>query len=106
MSIASPTRDGAPRTATVAIVVKKALVVLLVLVVLLTGLPILMGMSGMATCFDCGPAVLLGAGCVLAVLASAVALLFALFVRRLRLRRDIVLSSLHSFLLERPPRLA
>ena len=86
---------------------KKALVVLLVLLVVLTGLPIpmAMGMGGMAACQDCGPAVLVGA-CTLAVLAAGVALFLALLATWLRTQRESMRLLLHSFLLERPPRLA
>ena len=86
---------------------KKALVVLLVLLVVMTGLPIpmAMGMGGMAACQDCGPAVLVGA-CTFAVLAAAVGLAVVLLATRLRNRRESIPLLLHSFLLERPPRLA
>ncbi|MFP5319164.1 MAG: hypothetical protein ACLGI2_12850 [Acidimicrobiia bacterium] len=83
---------------------KKALVVLLVLVVVVTGLPIVMGMSAMAPCADCGPAVL--AACSVAILAAGVAIVLALLALRLGTRRQAVRLLLHSFLLERPPRLA
>lgn len=85
---------------------KKALVVLLVVVVIVTGLPVLMGMSGMASCRDCGPALLVGAACAVAILAAGVALLVALLMQRLRRRTAAVRLLLHTFLLERPPRLA
>jgi hypothetical protein len=87
------------------LVVKKALLVLLVLVVVVTGLPVVVGGSSMATCPECGPT--LGAvACTVAILAGGVALLLALLARRLRSRRDVMAPLLHSFLLERPPRLA
>ena len=85
---------------------KKTLVVLLVVVVVVTGLPVLMTMSGMASCSDCGPAVLAGATCAVAILAAGVALLLAVFAQRLRRRTTVVRLLLHTFLLERPPRLA
>ncbi|HUR17609.1 MAG TPA: hypothetical protein VMZ51_01575 [Acidimicrobiales bacterium] len=85
---------------------KKALLVLLVVLVVLTGLPILMGMAGMASCPDCGPAVLAGATCAMAILAAGVALLFALFTQSLRSGTAVMRLQLHTFLLERPPRLA
>lgn len=84
---------------------KKALVVLLLVVVVFTGLPILMGMSGMATCQDCGPAVLM-ASCTLAILTAGAALALSLLSLRFRSHREPVRLVLHSFLLERPPRLA
>lgn len=83
---------------------KKALVVLLVLIVVLTGLPIMMGMDGMAACSDCGPATLVGA-CVLAILAAGAALLVIFSGVRIGNRRDALQRLLHNFLLERPPRL-
>lgn len=85
---------------------KKALLVLLVVVLVLTGLPVLMGMAGMASCPECGPAVLAGAGCAMAILAAGAALLLALFTQRLGSRTAVIRPQLHSFLLERPPRLA
>lgn len=85
---------------------KKTLVVLLVVVVIVTGLPVLMTMSGMASCSDCGPAVLAGATCAVAILAAGVALLLAVFTQRLRSRTAVARLLLHTFLLERPPRLA
>ncbi len=91
---------------TVGPVVKKALVVLLVVVVVLTGMPVIAGMSGMASCPDCGPAVVAGATCAAAILVAGVALLLALLTRRLRSRMAVVQLPLHTFLLERPPRLA
>ena len=86
---------------------KKGLVVLLVLLVVMTGLPIpmAMGMGGMAACEDCGPAMLVGA-CTFAVLAAAIGLAVVLLATRLRNRRESIPLLLHSFLLERPPRLA
>jgi len=84
--------------------VKKALVVVLVVLVVATGLPILMGMSGMAVCHDCGPALVLSCG--FAVLAAGVAFMLTLLSVRHRSRGDITRLLLHSFLLERPPRLA
>ena len=85
---------------------RKALVVLVVVVLVATGLPILMTMSGMAACPDCGPALVAGAGCMVAVLAAGVALLLAVAAGRHRNHDETVRASLHSFLLERPPRLA
>jgi len=85
--------------------VKKALYVLLVVVVLFTGMPVLVSMSGMATCPDCGPAISMGSMCAMATLAIGVGTL-ALLIHSMRRRRDALQLSLHSFLLERPPRLA
>lgn len=78
--------------------------VLLVLVVVVTGLPIVMGMSAMAPCADCGPAVV--AACTVAILAAGVAIVLALVALRLGSRRQPMRLLLRSFLLERPPRLA
>lgn len=84
---------------------KKALVVVLVVLVVATGLPILMGMSGMAMCQDCGPA-LVSASCGFAVLVAGVTLVLTLLSLRLRSRGEIIRLLLHSFLLDRPPQLA
>ncbi len=81
---------------------KKTVVVLLILVVIVTGLPILMNVSGMATCHDCGPATV-AASCGLAFLAVGFALMLALFSYRLRGRRDATRAWLQGFALERPP---
>ena len=79
---------------------------LLVVVVMVTGMPVVMGMAGMAWCADCGPAVLVGPACVAAILAAGVTLLVALIAERLRRRDEAFRGLLRSFLLERPPRLA
>lgn len=84
---------------------KKALVISLVVIVVMTGLPVLMSMSGIAQCHDCGDAVV-SMVCVLAVLAVGVAMLLLLAGVRLRLGDDLSRLRLHTFLLERPPRLA
>lgn len=84
---------------------KKALVILLLVVIVFTGLPIMMGMAGMAMCQDCGPAVLM-ISCTLAILAASAAFALSLFAIRSRSRREPARLLLHSFLLERPPRLA
>ncbi len=84
---------------------KRALFVVLVVVVLLTGMPVLVSMSGMATCPDCGPAISAGSMCAMATLAIGVGAL-ALLTQPMRRRRDLLRLFLHSFLLERPPRLA
>jgi hypothetical protein len=86
--------------------VKKALIVLIVVLVVVTGLPLMaMGMGGMAACQDCGPAVLVGA-CTVAVLAAGIGLALILLSLRMSTRRDSIRLLLHSFLLDRPPRLA
>lgn len=84
---------------------KKALVISLVVIVVVTGLPVLMAMSGMAQCHDCGEAVV-SMVCVLAVLAVGVAMLLLLAGVRLRPGDDSSRLRLHAFLPERPPRLA
>ena len=85
---------------------KKALVLLLVVVVVLTGLPVVMGMAGMAWCAECGPAVLAGSACAAAILAAGVTFLVALLALRLRRQDAAFRALLHSYILERPPRLA
>jgi len=84
---------------------KKALFVVLVVVVLLTGMPVLVSMSGMAACPDCGPAISVGSMCAMAILAIGVGAL-ALLTQPMGRRGDVLRLLLHSFLLERPPRLA
>lgn len=87
---------------------KKVLILLLVLLVVVTGLPIMvtaMDMSGMVECEKCGPAVVL-ATCTLAVLAAGMALALVLLTQRIGLGRSSIRAFLHTFLLERPPRLA
>lgn len=84
---------------------KKALVIVLIVVVMATGLPVLMGMSGMAACADCGPAVV-ALGCTLAVLAAGVAVFLLLAGIHLGSPDERVPLRMHAFLLERPPRLA
>lgn len=98
-------RERAP-AGTVEAAVKTVLVVLLVVLVVLTGLPIpmAMGMSGVAACQDCGPAVLVAA-CTLAVLAAAAALALILLSTLVRTPPHSFVRLLHSFVLERPPRL-
>jgi len=87
--------------------VKKALVVILVVVLVVTGLPVVvMGMSAMAGCQDCGPAAVGETACILAILAAGAALAFALLSRRLGSRREAMPRLLYGFLFERPPRLA
>ncbi|MGH9264935.1 MAG: hypothetical protein ACRD1D_09605 [Acidimicrobiales bacterium] len=86
---------------------KRALLVALVVVVVVTGLPLAMGMGGMAFCPECGPAVLARAAECLpaAVLVSAVVLTPA-FAGRLRLFEPRLWPSLFTTVLERPPRTA
>ena len=83
---------------------KKALIVALVLLVVVTGVPLIVGMAGMTSCHDCGPAVMTGAGC-LVVLVSGLGLLALAVSGRVRRRRMILARYLVAFRLERPPRL-
>ena len=85
---------------------KKALLILLVVVIVLTGIPILMGGTGMAMCPECGPATVTGAACLLAFVAAALAMLIALQSQRARSCGRSMRPLLLAFLLERPPRLA
>jgi len=86
-------------------VVKKALVLAVVVVVVVTGLPVLMGMSGMATCHDCPPASAGGPMCILAVLTAGLAFVLG-FGPRARDHEKMLRLRLHAFFIERPPRLA
>lgn len=84
---------------------KKALVIALVVLVAATGLPILVGMSGMAMCADCGPAFLIGS-CALAAANLSFAFALALLATRMKSYPQVAPTFLHSYLLERPPRAA
>lgn len=80
---------------------------MLVILVLVTGMPVVMGMSGMTACADCGPAIVVGgAFCIVAFLAAGFALLLVALVQALARRNQAVPLTLPPFLLERPPRLA
>ena len=83
---------------------KRALFIALVVVVLMTGLPVLMGMAGMAVCADCGPGVLLPMMCV-AALVGAAAVLPALLRSRFRSRERLLRLALVTSVFERPPQL-
>ncbi len=84
--------------------VKRLLVVALVVVVLFTGLPVVIGMSGMV-CADCDVAVLLAGACVSAVLTAAVGLGLLRRGVRLRARSAAFEGLLATTGLYRPPRL-
>lgn len=84
---------------------KKALVIVLIVLVVATGLPVMMGMSGMVACQDCGPVILMGA-CTFAVVAAGFVFLLMLLASQFRAQAASSRSLLHSYLLERPPRLA
>lgn len=83
---------------------KTALAIIVVLVVVFTGIPILMGLSDMGTCDECGPAVLL-ASCAAAILVGALLLMQASHASRVRL--SLALSPVRRYGqgLERPPQL-
>ncbi|MGH3469937.1 MAG: hypothetical protein ACRDQF_19635 [Thermocrispum sp.] len=83
---------------------RRALVILLVVLVLVTGLPVMMGMSGMASCETCDP-VVLGAMTCLAVLAGAVLVLPTMMGVRFRTRHRSMRARLLVHLVERPPQL-
>ena len=78
--------------------------IFLVLVMLVTGVPILMGMSDMGTCDECGPAVLL-ASCAAAILAGALLLLQSRPAFRLRYNLALLPGPHYGQALERPPQL-
>lgn len=82
---------------------RRAVVIALVVVVVVTGLPVFMGMDGMAFCADCGPG-LLGPMICLAALAAGLALP-RLLSRRAGAKYRVLRSRLLSHLLERPPQL-
>lgn len=91
---------------TVANEVNRALIAVVVIAVVLTGLPLLMGMAGMPACPDCGPALLAGSACALAILAAGATLLFAMIGQRLPSLDTVMRLRLHPVPLERPPQLA
>jgi hypothetical protein len=81
------------------------LVIALVVLVLVTGLPVLMGMDGMASCESCTRGVLGGMVC-LAILAGLASALASVVTSRVSPGRRPLRSSLLVHLLERPPQLA
>lgn len=81
---------------------KTALIIALVVLAMATGLPILVGMSGMAMCPDCDTAVFVGV-CALAVASAIFAFAIALLAMALWASAQSASASLHSYLLERPP---
>jgi hypothetical protein len=85
--------------------VRRLLFIALVVVVVVTGLPVLMGMGGMAFCADCGPGVLVSLTCLatLAAVGFVLPLLLARWARGSRYRG--LRSRLLAHLLERPPQL-
>lgn len=85
---------------------RKALVVGLVLLVVLTGVPLPVGMGGMATCPECGHANLPMTGACLIILGTALMLVFTSAVTWLRALGLVVSSQLVPRPLERPPRVA
>lgn len=85
---------------------RKALVVALVLLVVLTGVPLAVGMGGMVTCSDCGPANLPMTGGCLVILATALMLVLTSAVTWLRALSLVVSDQLVPRPLEHPPRVA
>jgi hypothetical protein len=85
--------------------VRRVLFIALVVVVVVTGLPVFMGMDGMAFCADCGPGVLVPMACLatLAAAGLAIPLLLARWARGGHYRG--LRSRLLAHLLERPPQL-
>ncbi|MDP9070253.1 MAG: hypothetical protein M3N68_03010 [Actinomycetota bacterium] len=83
---------------------KRVLVVALVVVVLFTGVPVVMGMSGVE-CADCDLGILLAGACVSAVLAGMVGITLASLAVQLRLRPPVFAGLLATSGLDRPPRL-
>lgn len=78
--------------------------IFLVLVMLVTGIPILMGMSDMGTCDECGPAVLL-ASCAAAILVGGVLLSESRHAMRVRFNLALLPGRHYWQALERPPQL-
>lgn len=101
---AGPDRDRRQTAVIVCLVVKKALVIVLIVLVVATGLPVMMGMSGMSGMADCD-ALVMGV-CSSAVMAAGFAFLLMLLATRCCAPAASTRSLLHSYLLERPPRLA
>lgn len=83
---------------------KKALIGALVIVLVVIGLPVLMHGMDMASCPECGPAVM--AGPCVPLFLSAFVLLVVLASFLLRRRRTELFNLLRAFLLDRPPQLA
>ena len=83
---------------------RRGLVILLILLVLVTGLPLLMGVDGMASCQTCEPAASFMA-CP-ALLVGAAVLFMVLVGRRVSRRHPSLRTRLLPGLLERPPQFA
>lgn len=84
--------------------VRRAFFIALVIVVLMTGLPVLIGMTGMAACAECAAGVLLPMTCV-AALVGVAAVLPALLRSRFRSRERLLRLALFTSVFERPPQL-
>jgi hypothetical protein len=84
---------------------RRAVVIALVVVVVVTGLPVFMGMNGMAFCADCGPGLLGPMTCLAALAAAGFALPLLLSRRAGATRYRALRSRLLAHLLERPPQL-
>ena len=83
---------------------KHLLVVGLVVVVFFTGVPVVMGMSGVE-CADCELGILLAGACMSAVLAGMVGVALALLAVQLRLHPPAFAGLLATSGLDRPARL-
>jgi hypothetical protein len=83
---------------------KRLLLVAVVMILVLTGLPLLVGITGMATCPNCPPS-LPAAGQCLGILAGVAAAILLLVSRRLRSRSGWLPPWLYARLFERPPQL-
>ena len=79
--------------------------VALVVILILFGIPVIMGMSGVA-CVDCDFGILVAGACAFAVLAAAVGVVLARHAVRLRVRPDLLARVLAASGLYRPPRSA
>jgi len=84
---------------------RRVVVLALVAVVVLTGLPVLMGMDGMAFCANCGPGLPGPMICLAALAAAGFALPLLLSRRAAPTRSRVLRSLLLAHLLERPPQL-
>ena len=83
---------------------KKALIVALVIVLVVIGVPIMVHGMDMASCAECGPAVM--AGPCIPLFLGTFALMVALASFLVRRRRTEPFELLRACLLDRPPQLA
>jgi hypothetical protein len=84
---------------------RRVVIAALVVVVFVTGLPILMGMHGMAFCPECAPGLLGPMTCLAALAAAGFALPLLVSRRAGPSRYRTLRSLLLAHLLERPPQL-